>query len=42
MDDPHGPAIIALLLVIATCLMVFILETAESTGPFVEFLFPRM
>jgi hypothetical protein len=42
MDDSRDAAIIALMLVLAVCLAVFILKVGASSGELVERLFPRV
>jgi len=42
MDNAYGAGIVALMVVIASCLTVFFLKVAEPTSAVVDFLFPRL
>ncbi|HET7875059.1 MAG TPA: hypothetical protein VFN71_05995 [Methylomirabilota bacterium] len=42
MDDRRDIAVIALILVAATCLTIFFLKVAQPTGGLVELLFPHL
>ena len=42
MDDRRDVAVIALILVVATCLTIFFLKVAKPTGGIVELLFPQL
>ena len=42
MDDRRDVAIIALILVAATCLTIFFLKVAQPAGGIVELLFPQL
>ena len=42
MDDHRDVAIIVLAVLVATCLIIFVLEIAQPTGRLVEALFPRV
>jgi len=41
MDDRRDVALIAFILVAATCLTIFFLKVAQPTGGIVELLFPQ-
>lgn len=42
MDDRRDVALIARILVAATCLTIFFLKVAQPTGGIVELLFPQL
>jgi hypothetical protein len=41
MDDARNAGLVALVLVAATCLAIYLLGATEPTGAVVEFFFPR-
>lgn len=42
MDNARDAGIVALLIIIATCVAIYLVGATEPTGALIDFLFPRL